>query len=1013
VPVDFLTEEQKSSYGRYAGEPSAADLTKFFHLDDADHQLIKMRRGKHNRLGYAVQLATVRYLGTFLSNPLETPPGVTAYVAAQLGVEPGCLPEYLERRPTRMEHAAEIKARFGYRDFEEQPGHWRLMRWLYERAWLTAERPSVLFDLATARLVSNRVLLPGVSTLERLIASICDRAANRLWGLLYAIPSKSEKRKLDSLLSVEEGQRKSRLERLRNAPVTISTTALVAALERLKEIRALGAGSYDLSGLPSGRIKLLFRFASSSKATVLERMPEERRIATLFAFAHSLEESALDDAIDVLDQLTAALVRKSAHNGKAKRLRTLKDLDSAALRLCTACELILDPELNDVDLRREVFSIMSNVELQEAISTVFSLARRPDHNYREELMEKWLTVRRFLPTLLRTIDFQCTETARPVRKALQFLKAIEGNRHPDMSKAPTEILSRGWRQIVYNENGVPDRCAYTFCVLERLRDTLRSRDIFLEHSSRWADPRSKLLQPEKWQTSRVQLCRSLNRKTVPAEEVTALAEALHSAYLNVSANLPSNQNVRIEKQEDKDALVVTPLEVLEEPQSLVCLRGTVSGMLPVVDLADILLEIGSRTGFAQEFRHLSETDSRIDDLDVSICAVLIAEACNIGLEPVINSRVPALSRDRLSFVKQNYFRIDTISKANARLVEAQSKIRLARQWGGGEVASADGLRFVVPVKTVNAGPNPKYFGIGRGVTYYNFSSDQFSGFHGIVIPGTIRDSLYVLDGLLEQQTTLSPTEIMTDTAGYTDVVFGLFWLLGYQFSPRLADIGETRFWRIDPDADYGALNSLSQNRINTDTISHNWDDLLRVAGSLKSGTVSASEFMRTLRSSQRQSALSKALTELGRIAKTVYLLSYIDDEPYRRRILTQLNRQEGRHALARTIFYGHRGELRQRYREGQEDQLGALGLTVNAVILWNTIYMDRALQHIRATGQAVNPEDEARLSPLKHEHVNVLGRHQFRLPEAVKQGSFRPLRNIADIKVSLLPETLTGCGLPS
>ena len=87
---------------------------------------------------------------------------------------------------------------------------------------------------------------------------------------------------------------------------------------------------------------------------------------------------------------------------------------------------------------------------------------------------------------------------------------------------------------------------------------------------------------------------------------------------------------------------------------------------------------------------------------------------------------------------------------------------------------------------------------------------------------------------------------MTDTAGYSDVVFGLFWLLGYQFSPRIADIGETRFWRIDESANYGALNGLARNRVNTELIANNWDDLLRVAGSLKLGTVSASELMRTL-----------------------------------------------------------------------------------------------------------------------------------------------------------------------
>lgn len=202
------------------------------------------------------------------------------------------------------------------------------------------------------------------------------------------------------------------------------------------------------------------------------------------------------------------------------------------------------------------------------------------------------------------------------------------------------------------------------------------------------------------------------------------------------------------------------------------------------------------------------------------------------------------------------------------------------------------------------------------------------------------------------------------------------------------------------------MNSIARNRVNIGIIAQHWDDLLRVAGSLKSGTVSASDFMRTLRSSQRQSSLSKALTELGRVIKTLYLLSYIDDEAYRRRILTQLNRQEGRHSVARMIFYGQRGELRQRYREGQEDQLGALGLVVNAVILWNTIYMDRIVQHLNSTGHVLLPDDVARLSPLQYGHINVLGRHHFNLPAPLKEGEYRALRQNEDIKISVIPETL-------
>src|SRR5580658_5947728 len=154
--------------------------------------------------------------------------------------------------------------------------------------------------------------------------------------------------------------------------------------------------------------------------------------------------------------------------------------------------------------------------------------------------------------------------------------------------------------------------------------------------------------------------------------------------------------------------------------------------------------------------------------------------------------------------------------------------------------------------------------------------------------------------------------------------------------------------------------------------------------------------MRTLRIDDRPTKLAQAVAELGRIDKTIHCLTYIDDESKRRRTLTQLNRGEDRHKLARAVFHGKRGELRQRYREGQEDQLGALGLVVNIIVLWNTLYMEAAASHLRAAGSQVRPQDVARLSPLVFEHINLLGRYAFSVPDSVVRGQLRPLRNPTD-----------------
>jgi TnpA family transposase len=938
-----------------------------------------------------VQLCTARYLGAFPDDLTETPGAVVAVLARQLGIErPGSFAEYGAGRQ-RWNHTVEIRRRCGYREFSGAAAQFRLNRWLYALCWTGTDRPGMLFDRATAWLITHKVLLPGVTVLERHVARIRTRVQERLWTLLIRGVSAAAKEKLEALLPVAGGGHQSLLDRLRKGPFRRSASELVRALRRVEEVRNLGIDVRLSHRVPPGRVQALARFATAAKASAIQRLPEERRLATLVAFALTLEATALDDALDLVDILITEIFSNAVKAGERARLRTIKDLDVAASQLSRACGLVLNPLISDVELRTAIFKAVEREDLESALSQVDLLVRPPEDTYYQELQQSWRRVRRFLPALLKTVRFGCTPAGSALAEALEQL--AEQDRRTKLDQARPEIVTRAWRQYVFSQDGTVDRKAYTFCCLDRLRSALRRRDLFVAPSVRYADARIGLLGGTAWEAARSTVCRSLGHSLSAEETITGLSRQLDQTYRAVAANLPNNPAARIETVGGQDELVLTGLDKLEEPPSLVQLREAVNARLPRVDLPEILLEIAARTDFTSKFTHVSEHASRVSDLSVSICAVLIAEACNIGLEPLVRPDVPALRRARLSWVNQNFLRNETLTDANACLVAAQNNIPLVQAWGGGEVASADGLRFVVPVRTLHAGPNPKYFGYERGVTYYNLVSDQFTGLNAIVVPGTLRDSLFLLAVVLEQQTELNPTEIMTDTGAYTDVVFGLFWLLGYRFSPRIADIGGARYWRIDPSADYGPLNRIARHRVNTNLIWENWDDLLRLAGSLKLGLVQATSIMRTLRVDDRPTRLAQAVAELGRIDKTIHSLTYVDDESKRRRTLTQLNRGEDRHRLARAVFHGKRGELRQRYREGQEDQLGALGLVVNIIVLWNTIYIDAALQQLRSEGFTVKAEDLARLSPLVFDHINLLGRYSFWLPDSVQRGQLRPLRN--------------------
>jgi hypothetical protein len=212
---------------------------------------------------------------------------------------------------------------------------------------------------------------------------------------------------------------------------------------------------------------------------------------------------------------------------------------------------------------------------------------------------------------------------------------------------------------------VVDKKAYVFCCLDRLRSALRRRDLFVATIIRHTDARIGLLSGVAWENSRSTICRSLGHSLSEDETITKLNHQLDQTYRAVAANLPANPSARVEMSDGKEDLVLTGLDKLEDPPSLTRLREAVNSRLPRVDLPEILLEIAARTGFTSKFTYVTERNSRADDLGTSLCAVLIAEACNIGMEPLIRNDVPALRRSLLSWSNQIFIRNETLNEANA------------------------------------------------------------------------------------------------------------------------------------------------------------------------------------------------------------------------------------------------------------------------------------------------------------------------------------------------------------
>jgi len=339
-----------------------------------------------------------------------------------------------------------------------------------------------------------------------------------------------------------------------------------------------------------------------------------------------------------------------------------------------------------------------------------------------------------------------------------------------------------------------------------------------------------------------------------------------------------------------------------------------------------------------------------------------------------------------------YIRDETYSAALDELVNAQKKRPLAAFWGDGSTSSSDGQNFRVSSHGRYAGQVNLKYGQETGVQIYTHISDQYSPFYTKVI-SRVRDSTHVLDGLLYHETNLEITEHYADTAGFTEHVFALMHLLGFAFAPRFRDLHDKRLFIHGKAELYPRLQSIiPTTSLNLKEIETHWHEVLRLASSIKQGTVTASLMMRKLASYPKQNGLAKALREIGRIERSLFMLDWFRDPSLRRRVQAGLNKGEARNALARAVFMHRLGEIRDRKPENQSYRASGLTLLTAAISLWNTVYMERAIDALKRRGLKINEQLLSHLSPLGWEHINLTGDYIWKSNRIPASGKFRRLR---------------------
>lgn len=954
-------------------DPTDEELARDWLLSAHDLAEVRRCRGQDNRHSFAIQLCTLRAYGRFLGQDYgAVPVRILNHVGRQLGLPPVLFATPPARKQTDTEHERRIRVHLGFCTFEDAVRR-ELTQWLRQRA-AEGMLADELVVRAEHRLLSQKVVVPARSTIERVVNSVVSRTESSLMEQIHERLPDSFCGVIDALIVVPEGLSTSRLELLRESAPEPTPEAINRFLRAAGSLREMHLGDVNLAGLPGVTASTVAHYAELVQrydAAHLRRFAAPKARAMIACFLIEREKSLLDELVTMHHGYLTGLERRSRNTFRDQRSAAQRELRKNMNVLVELAEsLLVAPGGLTVDEFRTAHVDVERV--RSAIAGCVSFERLETRGLLDAMLTRHSWLKQYLPGFLR-LPFQGGDGTSSLLDAITHALTCYDRERPVGKGAPIRFANGFWAKALDMTmvRNAPDGRVWELALAFETDAALRRGDLFLarsrDHRSFWDLVHS----PARWQAERDSAYVAMQLPTRAEDALDALRAEFDDSAERLLGGLPDNRFAAIEG----DRLVLRRRDALEISKNVRELRRAVETHMPEIGIEDVLVEVDRRCRFTRELTPLGTYTPRVDNLYPALLATLLAQGTNMGVAQMAQAaRIPV---DTLQHVSQWFLRDETLRAANRVLVDYHHQLPLASAWGDGSFSSSDAQRIAIERSSVLGSFYPRYFGFyERAVGIYTHVSDQHSVFASRVISCAPREALYVLDGLLENDTVLAPRAHTTDTHGSTEQMFALCYLLGISFMPRLADLADVQLYRLDRLRSYDVLDPLLRT-VDTAIILEQWDHIVRIAASIRDRSSPAHVVVDRL-AANASDRPAKALTMLGRVVRTTFIMRYLQDAKMRDRVQLQLNRGEGRHALSKRILFGNQGV----FRTGEVDELmnkvSALSVLSNAVLVWNTIRIAEIIASLEATsGQAVPVAELARVSPLHSARLLVSGRYNF------------------------------------
>jgi TnpA family transposase len=943
-------------------------------VQDLDFVYKHCHRGSENLLRLTIQLCVLRKTGRFVQDYHEVPIKAVQYLTYQLELEPVLVVSPPERNATEYNYRKLICEYLSFRDFAETTEISFLSKWVEHKVQLEALSQGELLEQSEKLLLSQKIILPSRKQLGRIIATLRNQAQQKVYDKINQKITPKLRQQIEQFLQPSKINVVS-LQDLKRSPPEPSVKIIHKYLDRLKKLEAIDIPSLDLSDIHPNLIETFYRLTCTYNIRDLRRMmPSSKRYALLACFLSEAYKILLDHLVELNDKMLETKERESRNQFKKNATASRREAKIAEKILLATIKNMYHQEKTEDMMLSKFIATLNNDEINKAMAECEEYHQYEEEGVLRELQKRYPYLRKYTGRFFE-LDFKAAHGSENLLRAVNVLRQMNaGTLKSIPEKTPIDFVQNAWKNALHNPDGTLHQRTWELAVYYAVNKALGSGDLYLPDSNNHRNFWHTVYDEKTWKQEKDTEYSKLKLPTQFDEVFKKLkVEFEEKVKLAKKSLLDKDAFAYIEKGELKlhhdDALFI--------PESTKKLRQQIESRLPFIRIEKLLEDVDAMTDFSKNFVPQEGYVQKSQIPRQHLYAALLAHATNMGLYGMAHS-LEGIALEELRLASRWLIYDDTLKAANIDLVNKHYELPISRIYGTGHRSGSDAKRYGIRASSLLASFYPRHFGYyDKAISIYTHISDIFSVFSTLVISCGVREALYVLTGLLNHDSQLNPEFHCTDTHGFTHHIFALCYLLGFSFQPRLKDLGSQQLFKLDKNFHYGEIDSLFVGAADVELVGEQWDNFVRIAASLKNRDNPAHLIVDKLACRTDTDRTAKALVELGKIIKTIFILQYISSSEFRHIIQLQLNRGEHRHNLAQHIFFADQGIFKTNDYEEIMNKASCLSFVSNAILYWNTVHISKIVDQLKVEGYPVNNEDLARISLLMFKHIIVTGIYRF------------------------------------